>query len=81
VSPYINFTGLLERGANLKAIQVMGVSRETQPQVSALPQFILNNAWQHFEAGKQSIILGQGVADALNVKVGDWVTIMIPNTD
>ncbi|ENU1225163.1 lipoprotein-releasing ABC transporter permease subunit LolE [Providencia rettgeri] len=81
VSPYINFTGLLERGANLKAIQVMGVSRETQPQVSALPQFILNDAWQHFEAGKQSIILGQGVADALNVKVGDWVTIMIPNTD
>ncbi|MBP6123236.1 MULTISPECIES: lipoprotein-releasing ABC transporter permease subunit LolE [Providencia] len=81
VSPYINFTGLLERGANLKAIQVMGVSRETQTQVSALPEFILNDAWQHFEAGKQSIILGQGVANSLNVKVGDWVTIMIPNTD
>ena len=81
VSPYINFTGLLERGANLKAIQVMGVSRETQSQVSALPQFILNDAWQHFEPGKQSIILGQGVANSLNVKVGDWVTIMIPNTD
>ncbi len=59
----------------------MGVSRETQSQVSALPQFILNDAWEHFEAGKQSIILGQGVANALNVKEGDWVTIMIPNTD
>ena len=81
VSPYINFTGLLERGANLKAIQVMGVSKESQSQVSALPQYILNDAWQHFEAGKQSIILGQGVANSLNVKVGDWVTIMIPNTD
>ncbi len=81
VSPYVNFTGLLERGANLKAIQVMGVSKESQSQVSALPQFILNDAWQHFEAGKQSIILGQGVANSLNVKVGDWVTIMIPNTD
>ncbi|HBO22784.1 MULTISPECIES: lipoprotein-releasing ABC transporter permease subunit LolE [unclassified Providencia] len=81
VSPYVNFTGLLERGANLKAIQVMGVSKESQSEVSALPQFILNDAWQHFEAGKQSIILGQGVANSLNVKVGDWVTIMIPNTD
>ncbi|MFB9996590.1 lipoprotein-releasing ABC transporter permease subunit LolE [Providencia rustigianii] len=81
VSPYVNFTGLLERGVNLKAIQIMGVSRETESQVSALPQFILNDAWQHFEAGKQSIILGQGVANSLNVKEGDWVTIMIPNTD
>ncbi|HHR6404123.1 TPA: lipoprotein-releasing ABC transporter permease subunit LolE [Providencia alcalifaciens] len=81
VSPYVNFTGLLERGSNLKAIQIMGVSHETESQVSALPEFILNDAWQHFEAGKQSIILGQGVANSLNVKVGDWVTIMIPNTD
>ncbi|HHR6080145.1 lipoprotein-releasing ABC transporter permease subunit LolE [Providencia sp. wls1943] len=81
VSPYVNFTGLLERGANLKAIQIMGVSHETESQVSALPEFILNDAWQHFEAGKQSIILGQGVANSLGVKVGDWVTIMIPNTD
>ena len=81
VSPYVNFTGLLELGANLKAIQIMGVSHETESQVSALPEFILNDAWQHFEAGKQSIILGQGVANSLNVKVGDWVTIMIPNTD
>ncbi|EKT56383.1 lipoprotein-releasing ABC transporter permease subunit LolE [Providencia sneebia] len=80
-SPYIRFTGLLERGANLKAIQVMGVSPETESDVSALPEFVLNDAWKHFQAGKQSIILGQGVADALNVKVGDWLTIMIPNAD
>lgn len=28
VSPYVGFTGLLERGANLKAIQVMGFRRK-----------------------------------------------------
>lgn len=81
VSPYVGFTGLLERGANLKAIQVMGVSPKTESEVSALPKFVLDDAWKDFKAGKQSIILGQGVADSLNVKVGDWVTIMIPNTD
>lgn len=81
VSPYIGFTGLLERGANLKAIQVKGVSPETESDVSALPNYILDDAWQHFQAGKQEIILGQGLANALKVQVGDWVTIMIPNTD
>ncbi len=78
-SPYIAFTGLLERGVNLKAIQIMGVSLEQQTKVSSLPNFVLDNAWQHFEAGKQQIILGNGVANTLNVKVGDWVTIMIPS--
>lgn len=81
VSPYIGFTGLLERGVNLKAIQIMGVSLENEAQVSSLPNFVLDNAWQRFQPGKQQIILGSGVANALNVHVGDWVTIMIPNTD
>ncbi|WP_249872915.1 hypothetical protein, partial [Oceanobacillus saliphilus] len=38
-------------------------------------------AWKGFSAGSQQIILGKGVADALKVKQGDWVSIMIPNSD
>ena len=30
---------------------------------------------------EQQVILGKGVADALHVKQGDWVSIMIPNAD
>ncbi|MEX0446792.1 lipoprotein-releasing ABC transporter permease subunit LolE [Xenorhabdus sp. SGI246] len=80
-SPYIEFTGLMERGDKLHAVQVRGVEPSTEPDVSALPQFVSNGAWQTFQAGKHQVILGQGVASSLNVKKGDWLTVMIPNSD
>ncbi|MEX5410386.1 lipoprotein-releasing ABC transporter permease subunit LolE [Atlantibacter hermannii] len=80
-APYINFTGLIESGVNLRAIQVKGVDPEQETHLSALPKYVQNNAWQNFRAGQQQIIIGKGVADALKVKQGDWISIMIPNSD
>ncbi|WP_435929907.1 lipoprotein-releasing ABC transporter permease subunit LolE [Dryocola sp. BD613] len=80
-APYINFTGLVENGANLRAIQVKGVDPAQETRLSALPQYVQNDAWQDFKAGQQQIIIGKGVADALKVKQGDWISIMIPNND
>ncbi|XTZ36873.1 lipoprotein-releasing ABC transporter permease subunit LolE [Salmonella enterica] len=80
-APYINFTGLVESGTNLRAIQVKGVDPAQETQLSALPKFVQGDAWNTFKAGAQQIIIGKGVADALKVKQGDWVSIMIPNSD
>ncbi|MBL7636740.1 MULTISPECIES: lipoprotein-releasing ABC transporter permease subunit LolE [Atlantibacter] len=80
-APYINFTGLIESGVNLRAIQVKGVDPEQETRLSALPKYVQNQAWQNFKAGQQQIIIGKGVADALKVKQGDWISIMIPNSD
>ncbi|MEQ9871289.1 lipoprotein-releasing ABC transporter permease subunit LolE [Pectobacterium odoriferum] len=80
-APYINFTGLLENGAKIQAIQVKGVDPQQEKRLSALPNYVLNDAWQRFRAGEQQIIIGQGVAKALSVAEGDWVTVMIPNSD
>lgn len=80
-APYINFTGLIESGNNLRAIQIKGVEPEQEARLSALPNFVQNQAWSQFTAGKQQIILGKGVADALKVKQGDWVSLSIPNND
>ncbi|WP_410015736.1 lipoprotein-releasing ABC transporter permease subunit LolE [Sodalis sp. C49] len=80
-APYITFTGLVERGVKLKAIQIKGVDPRQESNLSALPRYVQDNAWQAFSAGKQQIIIGQGVAQALDVKQGDWLTVMIPNSD
>lgn len=80
-APYINFTGLIESGTNLRAIQIKGVDPQQESRLSALPKYVQNNAWAGFKAGEQQIILGKGVADALKVKQGDWVSVMIPNSD
>lgn len=80
-APYINFTGLVESGANLRAIQVKGVNPQQEQRLSALPSFVQGDVWRNFKAGEQQIIIGKGVADALKVKQGDWVSIMIPNSN
>ncbi|STV61586.1 outer membrane-specific lipoprotein transporter subunit LolE [Klebsiella pneumoniae] len=39
-APYINFTGLVESGSNMRAIQVKGVDPQQESQLSALPTFV-----------------------------------------
>lgn len=80
-APYINFTGLMENGAQLRAVHVKGVNPQQESRLSALPQFVQGNAWADFRAGEQQVILGKGVADTLGVKQGAYVTVMIPNSD
>ncbi|OVZ91223.1 lipoprotein-releasing system transmembrane subunit LolE [Yersinia frederiksenii] len=80
-APYINFTGLIENATQLRAVSVKGVDPEAEQHLSALPSFVLGNAWANFKAGQQQIILGKGLADALGVKQGSWLTVMIPNSD
>lgn len=81
ISPYINFTGLIENGSALKIIQVVGVDLSSEKTVSSLPNFILNDAWKKLKPYNKQIILGQGIADTLKVSPGDHITIMIPNHD
>lgn len=80
-APYINFTGLLESGAKLRAVQVKGVDPQQEARLSALPHFVQGEAWSHFRAGEQQVIIGKGLADELGVKAGSSVTVMIPNSD
>ncbi|USD66206.1 lipoprotein-releasing ABC transporter permease subunit LolE [Vibrio sp. SCSIO 43136] len=77
-APYVQMTGLIEKGAKLKALQVRGVDKAAEPQVSDLYQFITQDSWKNFAAGNKQVILGQGIAQSVDAKVGDWVTLMLP---
>ncbi len=76
VSPYVGFTALVENGAKMKVVQVKGVDKDAQEQVSSLGNFVLENGWRQF-AQEGGLILGYGIAKALDVKAGDWVTLLV----
>ncbi|WMY96456.1 MAG: lipoprotein-releasing ABC transporter permease subunit LolE [Arsenophonus sp.] len=79
VSPYIAFTGLLEKDTLIKAVQIIGVDLLLESSVSTLPNFILNNAWKKIKPGNHQIIVGRGVAKKLKVSTGDQINIIMPN--
>lgn len=76
ISPYVAFTALIENGSKMKVVQVKGVEKEAQDQVSALSHFVLADGWQHFTQ-QGGLVLGYGIAKDLDVTAGDWVTLLI----
>ncbi|WP_217525817.1 lipoprotein-releasing ABC transporter permease subunit LolE [Vibrio metschnikovii] len=79
-APYVKFTALVERGAQLKAIEVRGVDTQRERAVSRLADYIIPGVWEAFVPAQQQVILGKGVADQLQAAVGDWITLLIPSS-
>ncbi|WP_391087491.1 lipoprotein-releasing ABC transporter permease subunit LolE [Vibrio sp. NH-UV-68] len=77
-APFVKLTALAEKGTQLKALEVRGIDPSAESRVSSLSEFIDSQVWSTFQAGNQQVILGQGVADLLNVDKGDYLTLMIP---
>lgn len=80
-APYVLFTALLEKGVNLKPVQIRGIDIAAESRVSDIGNFVLDNRWQQLTPGNQSVILGKGVADALGVKTGDVLTALMPTSN
>ncbi len=78
-APYITFTALLENGAKIKPVEIKGIEPEMEQKVSDLVRYTLDDAWQALTPNDHRILLGKGIADALGVKKGDWVTAMLPS--
>lgn len=76
--PFVNFTGLIENGSKLGAVEVQGLDPEKESQTSALPKFVLNNKWQEFKSDSQQVIIGAGLAKTLSIKEGSWVSLLLP---
>lgn len=77
-APYVEFTGLVEKGQKLKALKIRGVDNRLEDNISKLSDFIEPDVWQGFIPGEKQIILGKGIAEYLQAKVGDHVTLLIP---
>ena len=76
LSPFVSFTALVENGNKLKVVQVKGVDKQAEDQVSSLGKFVEGDGWQKF-AEEGGLVLGSGIDKALDVKAGDWVSLLI----
>ena len=76
LSPFVSFTALVENGSKLKVVQVKGVDKDAEDQVSSLGEYVQDDGWQRF--GKEGgLVLGSGIAKDLELNAGDWVTLLI----
>ena len=78
VAPYIDLQGMLGRGADMRAALIRGVDPELESQVSDIGAHMQVGSFTDLIAGEQHIILGSGLAYALDARVGDEITVLVP---
>ena len=78
VAPYIDLQGMLGRGEDMRAALIRGVDPELESQVSDIGAHMQVGSFNDLVPGEQHIILGAGLAYALDARVGDEITVLVP---
>lgn len=78
VAPYVELQGMIGRGQELRPALVRGVLPRDEPQVSEVGTHMKAGELEDLESGEQHIVMGAALAWALDVRVGDEVTVLVP---
>ncbi|HEY0962738.1 MAG TPA: lipoprotein-releasing ABC transporter permease subunit [Pseudomonadales bacterium] len=75
-APWMEQQGMLLANGRTKGILVNGVDPEREGQVSIIDQFIEGGSLASLAPGEYGILIGSGLAELLDVGVGDRVTLI-----
>jgi lipoprotein-releasing system permease protein len=81
VAPYLQLQGMLGRGEELRAATIRGIDPELEPQVAEVGSRMLRGELSDLQPGEQRIVLGAGLAYALDARIGDEITVLVPTHD
>ncbi|QZN91867.1 lipoprotein-releasing ABC transporter permease subunit [Idiomarina abyssalis] len=76
-APGVNATVMVQTQSTFHGIQVRGVSAEHEQKVSSLSDYVSKEDWQRWQQ-KGGLLLGAGLAEKLELKVGDSVSLLTP---
>lgn len=78
VAPYLDLQGMVGRGREMRPAIIRGVDPQLEPQVSDFASHMLVGKLNELRFGRQAIVLGSGIAGALDARIGDEVTVLVP---
>jgi lipoprotein-releasing system permease protein len=78
VAPYLDLQGMLGRGQDLRAALIRGIDPQIEPQVSEIGAHMNAGRLDQLQPGERHIVLGAGLAYALDARIGDEITVLVP---
>lgn len=79
VMPRIDFYGLVTAGTRSIPFVGIGVDAPAEAKGSDIPATVASGRW--LRSGDQAVVMGSGLAQSLNAKVGDSVTLLATTAD
>ena len=77
-APFVTGQALLSRGGAVQGAAVRGILPEAESAVSGIGANMQSGALEMLAPGRFNVVLGRELARALGVRVGDKVTLIIP---
>lgn len=78
VAPYLDLQGMIGRGDDLRGALIRGIEPQIEPQVSEIVAHMNAGRLDELQPGKRHIVLGAGLAYALDARIGDEITVLVP---
>ena len=79
-SPYIETQGLISSESSLKGVYLFGISPEYEKEVSIIGQRFLEGGLEKLTPGNYGLLIGDILAAQLNLRVNDFVNVLVPDT-
>ena len=77
-APMSQVQGMLTANGQVNGAVITGIAPEFEARVSILPDFMTQGQMSDLTDGSYGIVLGQQLADVLGVRMGDSVTLVLP---
>jgi lipoprotein-releasing system permease protein len=78
LAPYVAGEALLTFRGDVQGVRIEGVTPDAEARVSAAPTLTREGSFDALVPGEFNIVLGRGLADMLRAKIGDDITLVLP---
>ena len=79
-APFVRMQGLIQKPGGFQGLTVLGIDGELEGKVSNIRDFMSEQSWNSLQdESKNNIVLGKGLADSLDVAVGQFISLYMPN--
>jgi len=77
-APFINGSALLMSQQMIQGISFSGIESEYERKVSIIDEFFIEGSLDQLDKTRFGLVMGQPLADKLDLSVGDQVTMVLP---
>ncbi|MGH8615035.1 MAG: lipoprotein-releasing ABC transporter permease subunit [Gammaproteobacteria bacterium] len=77
-APFIRAESMITHGGGVHGVVLQGVLPEREPQVSTIAEEVVLGRLDDLKPGQFNILLGRALATALQIQIGDKVTVVAP---